>query len=134
MDISPEKQSIDKLFGSTTFYIDFYQRQYKWNEDPVNRLLDDVFHKFNSEYSRNKELTPHKETITAKYSWYYLNTYVTNSIEGRVYLVDGQQRLTTLTGVWLFSHIENSAKTFPDWVVGFLGLMLICYEVGERFS
>ena len=33
----------------------------------------------------------------AKYPWYYLNTYVTNTIDGKVYIVDGQQRLTTLT-------------------------------------
>ncbi|MEX0966760.1 MAG: DUF262 domain-containing protein [Bacteroidia bacterium] len=37
------------------------------------------------------------EIITDKSPWYYLNTYVTNTIQGKVYVVDGQQRLTTLT-------------------------------------
>lgn len=46
MDISPDKQNIDTLFSNTTYYIDFYQRDYKWSEEPVKRLLDDVF--FNS--------------------------------------------------------------------------------------
>lgn len=32
-----------------------------------------------------------------QYNWYYLNVYITNNIEGTNYIVDGQQRLTTLT-------------------------------------
>jgi len=123
MDISPDKQSVDKLFGSTTFYIDFYQRQYKWGENPVNRLLDDVFHKFNSEYAKNKDLTPHKETITAKYSWYYLNTYVTNSIEGRVYVVDGQQRLTTLTLILI--KLRHLAIQFDSKLQGWISNKIV---------
>lgn len=42
MDVSPDKQNIDQLFGTTTYYIDFYQRQYKWGKDPVEKLLDAV--------------------------------------------------------------------------------------------
>ena len=34
--------------------------------------------------------------IDNKYPWYYLNTYVTNKVDGKVFVVDGQQRLTTL--------------------------------------
>ena len=97
MDIAPDKQNIDSLFSNTTYYIDFYQRDYKWNEDPVKRLLDDIFFKFNHDYVKNKTVSPSKESITANYSWYYLNTYVTNTVEGKVYIVDGQQRLTTLS-------------------------------------
>lgn len=123
MDISPDTQSVDRLFGSTTFYIDFYQRQYKWNDEPVNRLLDDIFHKFNSEYAKNKDLTPRKETITEKYSWYYLNTYVTNSIAGRVYLVDGQQRLTTLTLILI--KLKHLASKFQSKLQGWISNKIV---------
>ena len=123
MDISPDTQSVDKLFGSTIFYIDFYQRQYKWGEVPVNRLLDDIFHKFNSEYERNKDLTPRKETVSAKYSWYYLNTYVTNSIDGRVYVVDGQQRLTTLT--LLLIKLRHLAIKFNSKLQGWINNKIV---------
>ncbi|MBX3419383.1 MAG: DUF262 domain-containing protein [Pirellulaceae bacterium] len=97
MDISPDKQNIDRVFSNTTYYIDFYQRDYRWDATPVLRLLDDVFFKFRDQYEESKDLDPGKETITAKYPWYYLNTYVTNIVDGRVYVVDGQQRLTTLS-------------------------------------
>ncbi|MGL1937134.1 MAG: DUF262 domain-containing HNH endonuclease family protein [Fibrobacterales bacterium] len=97
MEISPDNQIIDRVFSNTTYNIDFYQRDYKWTAEPVLRLLDDIFFKFNIEYKKNDDLKPSTETVVAKYPWYYLNTYVTNAIEGKVYVVDGQQRLTTLT-------------------------------------
>lgn len=56
MDISPDKQNIDKVFSNTQYYIDFYQREYKWTQEPVKRLLDDIFYKFNEVYQQNSSL------------------------------------------------------------------------------
>lgn len=108
MEIAPDKQNIDRVFSNTTYHIDFYQRDYKWTSEPVLRLLDDISFKFNQEYYENPSLEPSIETILAKYSWYYLNTYVTNTVEGKVYVVDGQQRLTTLTIILI--KLYNKAK------------------------
>ena len=110
MDISPDKQNIDRVFSNTAYYIDFYQRDYRWTDEPVLRLLDDVFHKFREQYARSSDLDPSPETITAHYPWYYLNTYVTNVVEGRVYVVDGQQRLTTLSLVLI--KLRHMAKQY----------------------
>lgn len=120
MDISPDKQNIDRVFSNTTYHIDFYQRDYKWTEAPVLRLLDDIFFKFNEEYETYQSLEPSKEIVTSKYSWYYLNTYVTNVVDGKVYVVDGQQRLTTLTIILIkLYHMSESYecdKAFTKWI------------------
>jgi uncharacterized protein with ParB-like and HNH nuclease domain len=120
MDIAPDKQNIDGVFSNTVYYIDFYQRDYKWTEEPVKRLLDDIFYKFNQEYARRQDLAPSKEIITAKYPWYYLNTYVTNTIDGKVYVVDGQQRLTTLTLVLIkLYHLSRQFQSKREkWLEG----------------
>ncbi len=108
MDVQPDKQNIDKLFSNTTYYIDFYQRQYKWTDEPVKRLLDDVFYKFNEEFKKYKDLGLPLDQVISKYSWYYLNTYVTNFVDGKLYVVDGQQRLTTLTLILIkLKHLAN---------------------------
>ena len=112
MDISPDKQNIDSVFSNTTYYIDFYQRDYRWTEPPVSRLLDDVFFKFREQYQKSKELDPSKEAVTKDFPWYYLNTYVTNVVDGRVYVVDGQQRLTTLSLV-LIKPVSYTHLTLP---------------------
>jgi uncharacterized protein with ParB-like and HNH nuclease domain len=117
MDISPDKQNIDRVFSNTAYYIDFYQRDYRWTEEPVRRLLDDIFHKFKERYARASDLDPSKETI-ATYPWYYLNTYVTNVIDGRVYVVDGQQRLTTLSLILI--KLRHLAKTHNSALAGWI--------------
>ena len=101
MEIQPDKQNLDQTFSTTVYFIDFYQRDYKWTAEPVQRLLDDVFYQFDEAYLKYASLAPNKENINARYPWYYLNTYVTNVVGGRVFVVDGQQRLTTLTLVLL---------------------------------
>lgn len=110
MEIQPDKQNLDRTFSTTVYYIDFYQRDYKWTEEPVKRLLDDVFYAFDEAYAKHAALEPNSENINARYPWYYLNTYVTNVVGGRVFVVDGQQRLTTLTLILL--KLLSQAKTF----------------------
>ena len=115
MDVVPDKQNVDKVFANTEFLIDFYQRDYRWHEEQVTRLLDDVFFRFREHYWRLKDLEPSKETISAEYPWYYLNTYVTNTVNGHVYVVDGQQRLTTLSLILI--KLLHMGKDFDSQLV-----------------
>jgi hypothetical protein len=128
MDIAPDKQNIDRVFSGTVYHIDFYQRDYKWTEEPVLRLLDDIYYQFDQQYQKHQDLDPSPQTITAYYPWYYLNTYVTNMIEGKVYVVDGQQRLTTLTLILIKLYhlaVAHQSKA-QDWLksklLGFSGM------------
>ncbi len=108
-DISPIHSNIIKVF--TDFYhIDFYQREYKWDELPVKILLKDIFDKFNLMYRADIEAK--YENIIKEYGWYYLNTYITNQTEGKEYIVDGQQRLTTLTLILI--QLEHLAKIYDS--------------------
>jgi uncharacterized protein with ParB-like and HNH nuclease domain len=118
MDISPDKQNIDRVFSNTAYYIDFYQRDYRWTDEPVLRLLDDVFFKFKEQYARTNDRDPSMETITAHYPWYYLNTYVTNVVNGRTYIVDGQQRLTTLSLILV--KLRHLARQHQSELLGWI--------------
>lgn len=119
MEIQPNKQNLNETFSNKVYFIDFYQRDYKWSAEPVQRLLDDVFYQFDEAYAKHADLDPNKENINARYPWYYLNTYVTNNVNGRDFVVDGQQRLTTLTLILL--KLLRLAKKFGSktdaWLV-----------------
>jgi hypothetical protein len=130
MEIQPDKQNLDQTFASTVYHIDFYQRDYKWTDEPVRRLLDDVFYQFEDTYKQHAALEPSKETINARYPWYYLNTYVTNEVGGRVFVVDGQQRLTTLTLVLLKLH--GLAKKFGSSTAPWLERKIAGYSGKEH--
>jgi len=97
MEVNPEKQNIHTLFSTTNYHIDFYQREYKWKSDIVLQLIDDIFYQFEQGYREHSDLDPSPQNVENNYEWYYLNTYITNKAGDRVFVVDGQQRLTTLT-------------------------------------
>jgi hypothetical protein len=130
MEIQPDKQNLDQTFSTTVYFIDFYQRDYKWTEEPVKRLLDDVFYQFDEAYQKHSDLEPNKENINARYPWYYLNTYVTNTVGGRVFVVDGQQRLTTLTLILL--KLLTRAKTLNSKTTGWLERKIAGYSGTEH--
>lgn len=94
--ITPDKQSVENCLNNKTYHIDFYQREYVWGQETAKILLDDIFYVFNLSYCEHKNSDLNATTIE-KYNWYYLNVYITNKNDGRKYIVDGQQRLTTLT-------------------------------------
>jgi len=115
MSIQSTSRAIQDLFG-IKYYIDFYQRDYKWEREHVETLLDDVFFKFETDYDQQVDATA--ETLS-KYGWYYLSTYVTNEQGGRKYIVDGQQRLTTITLILIkLYHLTRSYGTehHADWL------------------
>ena len=95
MSIQPIKRKIEEIFSvSQPYYIDFYQRDYKWVKEHIEKLLEDLFYRFELEYKPN--LNPTLENIN-KYDWYYLSAYVTNNYKGKTFIVDGQQRLASIT-------------------------------------
>ena len=94
--ITPDKQTVEVCLKNKSYYIDFYQREYVWTKETVEILLKDIFYSFELSYEQYKDAELSPEVIE-KFNWYYLNIYITNNIGGKIYVVDGQQRLSTLT-------------------------------------
>lgn len=94
--ITPDKQTVEEALKNRTYFVDFYQREYVWSRETVEILLRDIFYSFDLSYQqyRDAELTPE---LIEKFNWYYLNIFITNNVNGKAYIVDGQQRLSTLT-------------------------------------
>lgn len=101
--ITPDKQSIEACLSKKTYYVDFYQREYVWKKETVEVLLNDIFDSFNPSYElyKDAEIT---EAVLDKFNWYYLNVYITNRVNSKTYIVDGQQRLTTLSLIAIKLH------------------------------
>ena len=106
-NIEPYRQTVQVCLKDKTYYIDFYQREYVWSKRTVEILLDDIFEIFEQSYYPHKDadLTPE---LMESFNWYYMNVFITNKINNKIYIVDGQQRLSTLTliAVKLY-HLTN---------------------------
>ncbi|MCK8827813.1 DUF262 domain-containing HNH endonuclease family protein [Natroniella acetigena] len=106
MGINPSNKTIDDIFANKEYKIDFYQRDYKWKKKHVESLLNDIFYKFNNNYDPEVDASL---DIIDKFDWYYLHTYVVNTYNAKTYIVDGQQRFTTLNLILIkLYHLANN--------------------------
>jgi len=90
--IDARSKSISQLLEKTKYSIDYYQREYKWKKEHVTALLDDLETKFLSEYEEG-----HEPKKVQEYAHYFLGPIIISRKNGTNSIVDGQQRLTTLT-------------------------------------
>ena len=119
--INPDKQTVESCLKNKSYYIDFYQREYVWSKETVDILLRDIFYAFELSYEEYKEAELSQELLE-KFNWYYLNIFITNNINGKVYIVDGQQRMSTLTliATKLYHITENELlkNTLKECIYG----------------
>lgn len=95
--ITPHDQFIRAVFNTQrSYYIDIYQREYKWTEAQVKTLLNDLEVRF--ELGKRQRTAPKEiqQDVLEHFEPYFLNTYLTHTSPSATSIVDGQQRLTTL--------------------------------------
>ena len=104
--IEVEERDINYIFGKPKPYsLDVYQRDYRWSDDKeykiVTQLLIDIELRFENNIKFNKrnqsaELPNILKDVEENFKPYFLNTIMLNEQSGNIYIVDGQQRLTTI--------------------------------------
>lgn len=81
-----------KFLLGQKFQIDYYQRDYKWDTKQVRELIEDLTSRFLLDY----QLADERKAV-AGYGQYFLGSVIISNKDGARYIVDGQQRLTSLT-------------------------------------
>ena len=119
MKITPTSLTISQLFSSSNeqFYIPAYQRRYSWEWKQIAELFDDIYFLKNSD-------THFLGTIVALTSTY---TVGINCLE----LVDGQQRITTLS-IFLKAIQDRFRQFHEDSVVAKIDQLLYCEGIDRR--
>lgn len=101
--IDGKAHTVRELFSGRKYGLDYYQREYTWRDSQVTEMIDDLSTSFLHDYDKSDG-----RSKIASYRPYFLGPIVTSSINGTWFLVDGQQRLTTLT--LLLIHLNHLAK------------------------
>lgn len=83
--------TVQGLFKGSSFALDYYQREYTWTRDEVRTLIEDLSRRFLPQWD-----PLHEREAVDDYAPYFLGPYVYHEHGGRTFLVDGQQRITTL--------------------------------------
>ncbi len=108
-NISGKARTVRELLKGVKYTIDYYQREYKWGAKQVRELIDDLTVKFLEEYQPN-----HSRKRVAEYPHYFLGTIIISKKDSANYIVDGQQRLTSLS--LLLVYLRNLQRNQSDVV------------------
>ncbi|MHB2007152.1 MAG: DUF262 domain-containing protein [Acidobacteriaceae bacterium] len=108
-EILGKAQTVRELLKGVKYSIDYYQREYKWHEKQIRELVDDLSDKFLEEYQPS-----HARSKVADYPHYFLGSIIISKKESVGYIVDGQQRLTSLT--LLLVLLRNLQKSHEEKV------------------
>ncbi len=92
-------RSVRELLQGTKYSIDYYQREYKWKREQVEELIDDLTSRFLEDHEDGNP----REAV-AQYGHYFLGSIVISNKGGQKFIIDGQQRLTTLTLLLIYLH------------------------------
>jgi len=107
--IDGEARTIRELLSGARYSIDYYQREYRWQTKQVAELMDDLIGRFQEEYEPS-----HPREAVEGYGHYFLGSIIISHKNSQNYIIDGQQRLTTLT--LLLIHLHNLQKDRDDAV------------------
>jgi Protein of unknown function DUF262/Restriction Enzyme Adenine Methylase Associated/Protein of unknown function (DUF1524) len=88
--------NVRQLFTGRRYTIDAYQREYSWETKHVEDLLTDLSQRFLAAWD-----ALHERRDVRHYPAYFLGPIIVTADE-RINLIDGQQRLTTLTLLLIF--------------------------------
>ena len=98
--IDSRSKTVREMLDGAKYSIEYYQREYKWGTKQIAELLEDLEARFFSSYE-----VGHERRQVREYASYFLGSVIINSEDGYDFVIDGQQRLTSLT--LLFIYLNN---------------------------
>lgn len=104
--IEGDTKNLSEVFTGRRYELDSYQREYRWETRNIEELLADFEKSFFLSYK-----TGDTRQSVKNYKPYFLGTIVLSTQDGKDAIIDGQQRMTTLT--LLLIYLNNFQKTQP---------------------
>lgn len=86
-------ETLKQILQGNKFTVNYYQREYRWGKKQIAQLIDDLYSTFSTYYDPEQH-TDTKEVVN--YGYYYMGSIIRTGGKSRE-IIDGQQRLTSLT-------------------------------------
>ncbi len=114
-EILGKAKTVRELLGGAKYSIDYYQREFRWQPKQMTELVEDLTAKFLESHEAGDE---RGEVET--YGHYFLGSIIISDRDGQKYIIDGQQRLTSLTLLLIYLHRqledEEEKKQLADLI------------------
>lgn len=96
-NIVAQQKALNEVFTGNRYRIDVFQRDYRWKRNQIDELISDLSSSFLNCYKQE-----HTQADVEGYDSYYMGPIVLCQEDGYLSVVDGQQRLTTFTLLFIF--------------------------------
>ena len=90
--IDADDRTVFDVLNQRKYTVDYFQREYSWEQKHIEELVTDLTSTFLNAYTKGDP-----RGAVEHYSNYYLGPFVVSSKNGMKSIIDGQQRLTSLT-------------------------------------
>ncbi len=98
--------NINSLLKDQKFYIDYFQREYRWQGKHIKLLVEDLTSTFLKSYKPTD-----KRSEVANYQSYYIGPVVFSVNGGKKSIIDGQQRITSITLFLIYlNHLQSDSE------------------------
>lgn len=101
--IEANDRTISDVLNERKYTVDYFQREYSWEQKHIEQLVSDLTSAFLHEYSEGDA-----RSAGENYNNYYMGPFVVSEKDGKRSIIDGQQRLTSVT--LLLIYLNNLQK------------------------
>ena len=106
-EIHADDKTVREVLDKVKYVVDFFQREYRWQKKQIEQLIDDLTTKFFTNFKES-----HERKDVQNYERYYLGPIVLSLKKDGRSIIDGQQRLTSIT--LLLIYLNNLQKNRED--------------------
>jgi hypothetical protein len=107
VEIQANAKNVRDLLGGKKYTIDYFQREYRWGEKQIAELVNDLTAAFLAEWRPE-----HGRNKVASYPAYFLGSVIVSNESGIASVIDGQQRLTSLSLllIWVMKGLGDEDR------------------------
>ncbi|OBU21234.1 DUF262 domain-containing protein [Photobacterium aquimaris] len=121
--IEANNRSILEVLDNKKYTVDYYQREYSWEQTHIEQLVTDLCNSFLDNYEPT-----HQRQDVADYNSYYLGPFVLSEKGGKKSIIDGQQRLTSLTLFLIYLNNKQKELGLNEAISG----MIFSEQFGQK--
>lgn len=121
--IEAKNRSILEVLDNKKYTVDYYQREYSWEQTHIEQLVTDLCNAFLDNYDPE-----HQRQDVAGYNSYYLGPFVLSERPDKRSIIDGQQRLTSLTLFLIYLNNQQKELGLNEAISG----MIFSEQFGQK--
>lgn len=124
-------ENLTKILSHRRFTVDVFQREYRWGRKQIEQMLSDFQNTFEEFYDPDKHDTPEE---VENYGYYYMGCIIcTGGSPNKI--IDGQQRLTSLTLLLIYlNNLQKEQTAQEDQIVKFEDMIFDVHYGTKRFN